>query len=123
MNGNGFSFFDFFEYVIFELLPRLAFFAVILCLGLWLYSSVTQVNSDKASAAHKVAAGTLKTVSVETSWFGDTSVMTLEDGTTVRLSGSINPWKVGEAVTTAQVKEGDSTVTYWCVGQTCLEQN
>lgn len=124
MNDNGFSFSDFIEFVIMEFLPKLAFFALVVVGGLWLYFSVTQYGSDKASAADKVAAGTLKTLSVETSWLGDTSVMTLEDGTTVRLSGSINPWKAGEAVTTAQVKEDDSkTVTYWCVRQTCLKQN
>ncbi|MGK3116022.1 hypothetical protein [Candidatus Pantoea formicae] len=122
MNGNGFSLWDFFEFVIMEILPKLAFLAIVIYVisGIYLYTG--QAGTDKAAAADKVPAGTLKRLSVEPSWFGDTSTLTLEDGTTVAVSGTFNPWKAGEAITTAQVKDDDGTVTYWCAGQTCLKQ-
>ncbi|EGU3395835.1 hypothetical protein H3J60_004563 [Salmonella enterica] len=122
MNGNGFSLSDILEYLIMDILPKLAFFGVIVALGAWLYLDMAQNGTDKAAAAEKVPAGTLKSLSVETSWLGDTSTLTLDNGTTVAVSGTFNPWKAGEAITTAQVKYDDGTVTYWCAGQTCLKQ-
>lgn len=93
---------------------------VILCLIVW-------GLMDDFSAEHReqVPVGQIASLSTESHWYGDTTLLKLENGTQVKLSGTFNPWKPGQTVTQpAPRTDGkiDSVKHYWCVGGTCLKE-
>lgn len=93
---------------------------LILCVLVWGW-----IDDITAEKREKVPVGQIATLSVESHWFGDTTLLTLENGTQVKLSGTFNPWKPGETVTQpAPRTDGkiDTVKSYWCVGETCLRQ-
>lgn len=78
-----------------------------------------------AQDREQVPVGKIASLSTETHWYGDTTVLTLENGTQVTLSGTFNPWKPGQTVTQpAPRTDGkiDTVKNYWCVGGNCLKQ-
>lgn len=89
----------------------------------WAYAM--DVQRDEVQSREKIPAGHIASLSTETHWYGDTSTLTLDDGTNLRLSGTFNPWKAGDALTrTVPLKDGkpDAGENYWCLGETCLKQ-
>lgn len=90
------------------------------------------VYTDALEKSQMVQIGTVQDVQTDSSFFSNTTTLRISDGTVVTLSGKLNPWKTGEAVSKPAVNaekdvDSDSTVKRlkktWCVGVTCLEEN
>lgn len=83
------------------------------------------INNDDATKREKISVGKIATLSTETHWYGDTTLLTLENGTQVTLSGTFNPWRPGQTVTQPVPRTDgkiDTVKNYWCVGGNCLKQ-
>lgn len=89
------------------------------------WAVATEEQSQDIGKHEKAPAGHIVSIIAEPHWYGDISVVTLDDGTILRLSGIFNPWKAGDTITrTVPLKDGKDYIgaQYWCLGDTCLKQ-
>lgn len=91
---------------IFKLLSWVCiFFAVLLLIGL--------IRDDGMIVRDHIEIGKLEGVKNEPSFFGDSTLINLTDGTHIRVSGNVNVWKEGETVVKAtKVKKEKPDSTY-----------
>ena len=107
--------FSFSKYYLFFALP-----VVIACI-FW----IQLTSKSDMQSREKVAVGTIVSLKTEAHWYGDTTYLTLDNGTQIALSGTFNPWRTGQEVTQPKpTNDGkiDTADIYWCVGNTCLTQ-
>ena len=106
--------------------------AVVLVIGaMWAVYFYNESNNDDFINNHeRVQVGTVQAISTTDSFSeGNVTTLRMEDGKTVTLSGKINPWQPGQAVSQPKAKEGDSAdevkalAKVWCVADKCLSQN
>ncbi|MGC1014396.1 hypothetical protein [Pantoea agglomerans] len=71
----------------------IAFFAVLLLIGL--------IRDDGMIVQDRIEIGKLEGVKNEPSFFYDSTLINLTDGTHIRVSGNVNAWKEGEVVVKA----------------------
>lgn len=91
---------------LFNLLSYLfLFLAVVLIISL--------MRDDGMIIQDRFEIGKLEGVKSEPSFFGDSTLINLTDGTHIRVSGNVNVWKEGETVMKAtKVKEANPDSTY-----------
>lgn len=83
----------------------IAFFAVLLLIGL--------IRDDGMIVQDRIVIGKLEGIKNEASFFGDSTLINLTDGTHIRVSGNVNVWKEGETVMkTTKVKKENPDSTY-----------
>lgn len=80
-------------------------FAVLLLIALFM--------DDEMIVQDRIEIGKLEGVKNEPSFFGDSTLINLTDGTHIRVSGNVNVWKEGETVVKAtKVKKEKPESTY-----------
>lgn len=83
----------------------IAFIAVLLLIGL--------IRDEGMIVQDRIEIGKLEGVKNEPSFFGDSTLISLTDGTHIRVSGNVNVWKEGETVVKAtKVKKEKPDSTY-----------
>lgn len=83
----------------------IAFFAVLILIAL--------IRDDGMIIQDRFEIGKLGGVKNEPSFFGDSTLINLTDGTHIRVSGNVNVWKDGETVMKAtKVKKANPDSTY-----------
>ena len=99
--------------------------------SLWVADFIRDSKKEDLINSHdRVQAGIVQAISTTNSFFeGNVTTLRMEDGKTVTLSGKINPWQPGQAVSQPKAKEGDSAddikalAKVWCVADKCLSQD